>query len=490
MREIGQGTVPTGEMEKETFLSLRLAEPSERVNITLDERMLSIEGKRSATVDLRLSAITTMRHHSSNLVPTWLILLGMAFVWIGYRVLVPTTYRMISIGMGAGFISARLLTKKPTLTIQTSSGDTHVLYGNERELNRLSFMFNHLANNKSMAEVRAKLAAIEAELGGGWRDTTVPPAPVLPGLLDVPQTVDRFLTEGEPNAVLSAEPEPEWVPTHEPAPQASPQVVGFIPSFQPVVSAPQPSQYPPDHRPSPINRPVLLPEQTPPMYQMTDQEGRPFLPSFFSQDAVHVPGLNTSESQEEEEEAEDSLGLDAELLDVFEASIVSEPERADVQSAPAPQRESSFKPKDRRRIEQTPFRPRRTQQLRPREARGNGLWNRIRETSNDLIRRGTDGSRSRAVATTETSGGLRAQAAASAAEINATRLHDSLSEERGGVLAAAEAERLNQHAQRLLTTANELAQSGENELDAISFSDLRSTTEDDENVHVPRLDDD
>jgi len=36
MREIGQGTVPTSEMEQEIFLSLRLAEPSERVKITLD----------------------------------------------------------------------------------------------------------------------------------------------------------------------------------------------------------------------------------------------------------------------------------------------------------------------------------------------------------------------------------------------------------------------------------------------------------------------
>ena len=76
MREIGQETVPTSEIDKETFLSLRLAEPSERVKITLDERMLSIEGKRNATIDMRLNAIATMKHHSTNLVPTWLILLG------------------------------------------------------------------------------------------------------------------------------------------------------------------------------------------------------------------------------------------------------------------------------------------------------------------------------------------------------------------------------------------------------------------------------
>ena len=94
MREIGQATVPTSEADKETFQSLRLAEPSERVKITLDERMLSIEGRRNATVDMRLHAITTMRHHSTNLVPGWLVFLGIALVWIGYRLMVPSTYKL------------------------------------------------------------------------------------------------------------------------------------------------------------------------------------------------------------------------------------------------------------------------------------------------------------------------------------------------------------------------------------------------------------
>ena len=168
MRDIGQATVPTSETDREIFLSLRLAEPSERVKITLDERMLCIEGKRNATVDMRLHAITTMRHHSTNLVPGWLVVFGFTLLWIGYRLVVPPTYRLMLIGIGSCFIAGRFLTRKPTLSIHTSSGDSHVLFGNERDLNRLSFMFNHLANNNSMAEVRAKLEAIEAE-GGVWR---------------------------------------------------------------------------------------------------------------------------------------------------------------------------------------------------------------------------------------------------------------------------------------------------------------------------------
>ena len=153
MYEIGQETVPTGETDREVFLSLRLAEPSERVRVTLDDCMLSIEGKRNATVDMRLHAIATMKHHSSNLVPAWLIFLGLALVWIGYRVMFPPLYRLVFIASGSALVIARVLTKKPTLTIQTTSGDTHVLFGNERALNRLSFMYHLLVNNNSMADV-------------------------------------------------------------------------------------------------------------------------------------------------------------------------------------------------------------------------------------------------------------------------------------------------------------------------------------------------
>ena len=42
MHEIGQDSVPTSDSDTEMFTSLRLAEPSERVNISLDERMLTI----------------------------------------------------------------------------------------------------------------------------------------------------------------------------------------------------------------------------------------------------------------------------------------------------------------------------------------------------------------------------------------------------------------------------------------------------------------
>jgi hypothetical protein len=93
------------------------------------------------------------------------------------------------------------------------------------------------------------------------------------------------------------------------------------------------------------------------------------------------------------------------------------------------------------------------------------------------------------MATTETSGGLRAQAAAAASESNA-RVHDSLSEEQGGVLAPEETARLKRRTELLLATADQLRQSDETAFETMSFGDLRSSSEDNEDVDVPRLDDD
>lgn len=493
MREIGQGTVPTSEAEQEIFLSLRLAEPSERVKITLDERMLSIEGKRNATVDMRLQAITTMRHHSTNLVPGWLVVLGLALVWIGYRLMVPPTYRLAFIGAGSALIVGRFLTRKPTLSIHTSSGDSHVLYGYERDLNRLSFMFHHLANNKSMAEVRAKLKAIEAEGGASWRETQAPPAPILPNPLQAPQALERFLAadEGIEPVEQHREVEPEWIPTLEPEPPQPQPVVGYISSFQPVHGAVQPATYPPDHRPAPVNNPVLIPHPTPPMYQGIQQHGTgSFLPSFFSQDGAHIPGQQPTE---ELDTFEDELVLDAEMLDdlLDEGNEEQDDVHIEQQPVPAPveQTPTLLKPKTPASIHESRFRPRRTESLRPRARRGGTVFSRIRDTSNSMLERASQIVRPSPYATSETAGALREQAEASTPPNHTPHVMNSLSSDQGGVMAPEEAARLKEREAQLLAAANEISQSEAGRLASLSFSDLRSSTVEDESVHVPRLDD-
>ena len=491
MRDIGQETVPTSEADKEIFLGLRLAEPSERVNITLDERMLSIEGKKNATVDMRLHAISTMKHHSTNLVPFWLVILGVALMWIGYRILVPPMYRFTFMGTGGALLVARLLTKKPTLTIHASSGDSHVLYGNERLLNRLSFMFQHLANNHTLAEVRIKLKAIENDYSRAWGDDDVSPAPILPNLLQVPTAVDRFLADDDVvfEGETPIEPELDWTPTLEPEPAAAPAVLGFIPSFQPVLSAPQPTTYPPDHRPAPLQHPVLIPQSTPPMYQgMVAQDTPAFLPSFISPNGVHIPGLQTNPVEEEEP---DSLALDAELVQAIEDLVDVGQEDEHALDLPInPPRTTMLKPREPTSIEKSSFRPRRTNRLVSRERRSTGMLNRLRETSTGLLERASQLGRPRPYATTETSGALREQAAASSSAAPNQHVMESLSQDRGGVMSPEEAARLKEREALLLATASELSQSEEGRLETMSFSDLRPSASDEEQVHLPRLDDD
>ena len=67
---------------------------------------------------------------------------------------------------------------------------------------------------------------------------------------------------------------------------------------------------------------------------------------------------------------------------------------------------------------------------------------------------------------------------------------ESLSQDKGGVMAPEEAARLKEREALLMATANELSRSEEGRLETMSFSDLRSSALDDEQVRLPRLDDD
>ena len=53
-----------------------------------------------------------------------------------------------------------------------------------------------------------------------------------------------------------------------------------------------------------------------------------------------------------------------------------------------------------------------------------------------------------------------------------------------------EADRLNRRSEQLLAVANELRQSEEGALETMSFEDLLSSSDEEENVNVPRLDED
>ena len=491
MHEIGQGSVPTSEPDVETFASLRLAEPSERVNITLDERMLSIQGKRQATIDVRINAIHTMKHHSSNLTPAWLMILGLALIWTGYRVMVPPLYRLGFMGLGGAIFVMRFLTKQPTLTMQTTSGDTHVVYGNERVLNRLSFMFHHLGNGKSLDQVRSMLHAIESELNPDWEGALVAPAPELPVIIQTPQPLDRFLAStGAEIDVTELDLEdilPEWTPTQDPEPVAATHYTSHVPVYFAAQAAASADRYPSDHRPAPVDHPVLLPVSAPPMHQGTNMEpGQPvFLPSFMGPAGAHVPHLNPQ--PEPEDEAEPLLEAEQVEDAVLEAELI--------EPAPTPptrqDRETLLRPKAPRSLDDTVFTPRRTRSLRPNPpSRGRALRNTLRSRTQQISQRFSQPSTPRPYGTTETSAALREQAEASRAQ-QSSEVMASLSEENGGVLDAESAARLQARTSSILAAAENIQQQQQSaDLDTLSFGELQPSKTEEDTVDVPRLDED
>jgi len=118
------------------------------------------------------------------------------------------------------------------------------------------------------------------------------------------------------------------------------------------------------------------------------------------------------------------------------------------------------------------------------------VFSRIRDTSSSVLERASNLVRPSPYATTETSGALREQTEASTPPNRTQHVMNSLSSEQGGVMAPEEAARLSEIGTQLLATANELSQSEEGRLASMYFSDLRSSTVEDERVQLPRLDDD
>ena len=489
MHEIGQRSVPTSGMDTEVFSSLRLAESSERVNIHLDERMLSIQGRRTTGIDVRMGAIDTVQHHSTNLIPAWLVVLGAAFIHIGYRLMEPPLYRLTFIGLGVLFIMARFITKQPTFTIHASSGDSHVLFGNEATLHRLGFMVNKVLKGKSIEEARTNYEAILAASYGGWDDSDILPAPDLPVVIHQPASINRLLLPDEAGGVDSAvtEEEMEWLPTDESATPTPTLFPSFLATYHGQQSQAETSTYSADHRPGPVAHPILLPLHSvaPPMHQaigvpIATESPQP-LPSFWGRSEVHIP--SQQQPNEDSEDSTEGLMLDAELLDdIIEVEESSEPQ------SQLPQAPQVLKTREPRRIEDTPFTPRRVTGFRSRPPQGRGFLRRIRDVSASLLGNSIGPSRPSPFGTSETSSALREHTESNTPPNE--EILGRLSVENGGLLEREDADRIAARGRAILAAAEDLTDDYQENLDNLSFGDLTPTKSEDEAIHVRRLDDD
>ena len=495
MHEIGQDSVPTSDSDTEMFTSLRLAEPSERVNISLDERMLTIQGRRSSAINVRVGAIDSVQHHSSNLVPNWLLMIGFVSIWIGWRLMVPPIYRWSFMIAGGAAIFARVFTRQPTVTIQTASNDTHVLFGNEHTLKHLTFIVNKLLKGKSLAFARLAWVTVNRSYQEG---EGMLPAPELPVVINAPVPIDMFLSSlGEEENVQPAsnhdEEEPEWMPTHSHEPLEPTAIPSFLSTWHSEQAAAERASYPADHRPAPIHLPVLEPQYRPPMHQDSVESPpdvrppQPFLPSFFGAEEVHIPHRN----QDVVEVDEEPILLDAELI----PSIDSTPVESEVVIPSSPRKNITLErekpllqPRKARDLEQSSFRPRHRPQPRSRDIEGpRGFLGQLRKVASEILY-GTKGpSRPSPYGTSNTSSALREQAQ-QAQEDQTGEVLRSLSSENGGVFGHDEMERLQEKVETMLATVGEMdSERQPTNLDDVSFADLQASVHE-EDRKVRQLD--
>jgi len=364
------------------------------------------------------------------------------------------------------------------------------MFGNERALNRLSFMFHQLANGKSMKDVIAMMEAIEAGMDHGRLVEDVPPAPLLPNALHTPHAVDAFLAstgeEVDAKPHLAEHVEPDWTPVQEPEPISPSQLTGFFPTFLTTYTEALTGSNPDDHRPTPTARHVLVPVGTPPLHQgipVNQSSGRDGHPGWTGLHGEPVATPNLPDIDEETEQI-----LDAEQVE--QALADHEPDSTTPLENPTPQppKERLFTPRRPRELSDTVFSPRKQRTIHPRRP-GNGLLRFVRERSRVVIRSILPPARSPSpYGTTSTSSALRENA--EAARTETTNVHDSLSTENGGSLPPEEAARLSERAETLQAAAMEIEQSTRGDLSGFTFEDLQPSKSQDDLDGLPRLDED
>ena len=163
MQLIGREASPDNKRENVVFESLSLDGTSGKVRAIVDERMLSIESKTGHALDIKITSINRVHHHHTKLIPFAFALVGFGLIWIGTRILTHQVFKIISLALGVSLVSGWLLTRKPTITIDTDIGDCHAITGNDASLLRLNTILLRLQKGFSISEAQEGLEILDRD---------------------------------------------------------------------------------------------------------------------------------------------------------------------------------------------------------------------------------------------------------------------------------------------------------------------------------------
>ena len=133
---------------------LRVAGESGRARASLGESRVSIEFKNGNCIDIQYDQIARMQHHNTTLVPGWVGFVGLCLFYASWRVISPPNIRFAVFVLGLAMISGWVLTKRPTLTLDTRLGDCHVLHAIDSRLLKFSTMIQRMKDGLTLEEAR------------------------------------------------------------------------------------------------------------------------------------------------------------------------------------------------------------------------------------------------------------------------------------------------------------------------------------------------
>lgn len=146
----------------EVFSALKMAGFEGRVKGILCERELLLERKTGHTLHLKLTSIARLKHHHSSLLPRWVLIMGLSSIYGAWRVFVgQPALALLSFGIASTLVF--FLGRRPTITLDTTSGDCHIIYGNDASLMRLTYITKRLRDGASLEEARVGLELLVRE---------------------------------------------------------------------------------------------------------------------------------------------------------------------------------------------------------------------------------------------------------------------------------------------------------------------------------------
>jgi len=140
--------------EKMILHGLRVAGESGRARASLGDSRVSIEFKNGNCIDIRYDQILRMQHHNTTLVPGWIAFVGLCLFYASWRVITPPNIRIAVLALGLAMISGWVLTKRPTLTLDTKLGDCHVIHAIDSRLLKFSTMIQRMNDGLTLEEAR------------------------------------------------------------------------------------------------------------------------------------------------------------------------------------------------------------------------------------------------------------------------------------------------------------------------------------------------